>query len=124
METTSFLLVVIYDAQEIHMNQKCGEIPYTNPLDKITSVRILPNGNLNICRGMTIGNVFLHSIEKILETYPPHSSQIFSVLYSKGVQGVYELAKEYGIIINPKDYYGICDFCSDCILFLKERGVK
>ncbi len=113
-----------YNAKEIHMDQKCGEIPYTNPLDKITSVRILPNGNLNICRGMTIGNVFEQSIEKILETYSPNYSQISSTLYSKGVQGIYELAKEYGTIINPKDYYGICDLCSDCISLLKERGVK
>lgn len=113
-----------YAPNEIHMDKKCGEIPYTNPLDRITSLRILPNGNLNICRGMTIGNVFEQRIEDILKSYSPDHSYISSMLYYKGVQGIYELSKEYGATINPTEYYGTCDFCSDCISFLKARGVK
>ena len=113
-----------YSHNEIHMDKKCGEIPYTNPLDRITSLRILPNGNVNICRGTTIGNVFDQSIEDILNSYSPEHSFLSSILYNKGVQGVYELAKKYGATIKPTEYYGTCDFCSDCISFLKARGVR
>lgn len=113
-----------YEAREIHMDKKCGEIPYTNPLNEIRSIRILPNGNINICRGMSIGNVFTQNIEKIFETYSPNNTLISSTLQSKGIQGLFELAKGYGAIIDPKDYYGTCDFCADCISYLKGRGVS
>ena len=112
-----------YQINEIHLNKKCGEIPYTNPLNRITSIRILPDGSVNICRGVTIGNIFEKSIEEIIETYSPKNNVITAELFSSGVKGIYNLAKERGLDIDPEDYYGTCDFCADCIRFLKERGV-
>lgn len=111
-----------YEARRIKMD-KCGEIPYTNPLDKIKSIRILPDGSINICRGITIGNVFNQSIEDIFENYYPGRPIISDLLYTQGVKGLYDFAVEYGIKVKPAEYFGTCDFCADCIHFLKERGV-
>lgn len=112
-----------YETKEIQMNKRCGEIPYTNSLEKINSIRILPEGNVNICRGITIGNIFDQNIRDILESYSPQNTQILDLLHSDGVQGVFKLAMNHGTEINIEEYYGICDFCADLIQFLKERGI-
>ena len=112
-----------YGTKEIQMNRRCGEIPYTNSLERINSIRILPEGNVNICRGVTIGNIFNHNIREILESYSPDNTQLLDLLHSYGVQGVYELAMKHGSDIDVEEYYGICDFCADLIRFLKERGI-
>lgn len=113
-----------YTPHLMKFDKKCGETPYTNPLDSISSVRLLPNGDIHICRGVSIGNIFSKNIRNILDSYTPEGTHINSILFKHGIRGLYELAQEEGISINPNDYFGICDFCADCVNFLKEKDVS
>jgi MoaA/NifB/PqqE/SkfB family radical SAM enzyme len=109
-----------YKSVDLDTSKLCGEIPYTNPLTHITNLRFLPNGNVNICRGICIGNIFENRIEDILNNYSPHTEQITSLLLNGGVS---ELVKNTGLLggkITPNKYFGVCDLCADCIKVINQ----
>jgi MoaA/NifB/PqqE/SkfB family radical SAM enzyme len=104
-----------YKKEDININKRCGEIAFTNSLKNIKSIRILPNGNINICRGLTIGNIFKEKIENIIKKYNPYTDTVMSMLLDGGIMKVYQYTEECGTKINVNDYYSPCDLCSDCI---------
>ncbi|MBT9146942.1 MAG: hypothetical protein DDT32_00693 [Syntrophomonadaceae bacterium] len=109
-----------YENIEFDLSIRCGEIPFTNPLTDISNLRFLPNGNVNICRGLTIGNIFSDSIDTILEKYNPFNNSITSMILNGGIKKLTEYLSENGIVIDASQYYGLCDFCSDCIKSIHE----
>ena len=90
---------------------RCEEMPYTDPLDSITSISIEPNGDVKICRGFSIGNVFKADIIDILENYNPYANPEMRIILEKGIEGLMELGKKSGIKPLVEDYYSICQMC-------------
>jgi len=111
-----------YQSVRHDLDKKCGSIPHTNPLDRVGTIRILPNGAVNICRGITIGNIFAQSIGSILESYSPAKTPMASLMHAEGIRGLYNLALRNGAEIRQDEYYGLCDLCASCMSFLKSKG--
>jgi len=113
------LLGDYYKNINFDISKSCGEIPYTNSLVNIKNLRFLPNGNINICRGVCIGNIFEDRIEDIINGYSPYEEPITQMLLTGGVGNLVEHLKQIGGTIDPKEYFGICDLCADCIKMIK-----
>jgi sulfatase maturation enzyme AslB (radical SAM superfamily) len=108
-------LETFYKKTKLDLNRICGEIPYTNSLTDIKNLRFLPNGDINICRGICIGNIYENDIITIISQYDPYSSLITSALMSGGVANLIKQVNMYEQKVDPNDYYGICDLCAECV---------
>ena len=104
-----------YKNVELDLSIRCGEIPYTNPLTNISNLRFLPNGDVNICRGLCIGNIFSDSMNSIFERYDPFCNSIMSMMLKGGVKNLTDYLFRNNVKIDASQYYGLCDFCTDCI---------
>lgn len=110
-----------YNYKKLDISNKCGEIPYTNPLDHVTSIRILPDGSVNICRGITIGNIFENDIMEIINEYNPKTHKITSKILENGIQSLLNEVINLGANIQQSNYYGVCDLCTDCIKYISSK---
>ncbi len=88
------------------LNTCLGERSPFNP----AMVWIDPYGNVMICYGVIIGNVYEKPFNKILEDYSPESSVVLNKLATVGPKGLYNLAIEKGIKM-PGKYFDECDLC-------------
>ncbi|MBN1641482.1 MAG: radical SAM protein [Anaerolineae bacterium] len=89
----------------------CGNMPYTSPLDQISSVGIAPNGDVEICPDLSIGNAAREDVLAILERYDPYQIPETRALLEGGVRALASLAADRGIALDPEGYYGACDMC-------------
>lgn len=115
------LLSKYYKKINLDLNRVCGEIPYTNSLTDIRNLRFLPNGNINICRGICIGNIFIDDIGTILDRYSPYTNPITTRLLSGGVKKLLESLENNITKIDPSEYYGVCDLCTECIKLIEQK---
>lgn len=97
------------------LNTCLGERSPFNP----AMVWIDPYGNVMICYGLVIGNVFKKSFNEIIETYTSEENIILDRLARSGPKGLYALAKENGIEV-PDEFYDECDLCYQCRSALKK----
>jgi MoaA/NifB/PqqE/SkfB family radical SAM enzyme len=104
-----------YVKEKIDLNMRCGGVKFTNSPLNVKSMRMLPNGNINICRGLIIGNIYNKGIEDIVNGYNPYENNIMSVLLDGGIIRLHQFAEENGRKINIDKYYNSCDLCTDCI---------
>ncbi len=92
------------------MEDTCGSMPYTEPLTALTSLSIVPNGDVMAC-GFVIGNLHNESIGDIVSSYDPFASKWMRALIEQGAAGLLTLAKENGIAVDLSQAYSICDIC-------------
>ncbi|MBU1013575.1 MAG: radical SAM protein [Bacteroidetes bacterium] len=104
-----------YEKGDIDFSSHCGESKFSNSPYDVKSLRVQPNGNINICRGLVIGNVFNEKIDDILLRYNPENNNIISILSNQGPIGLFHFLEENGEKINIEHYYNSCDLCTDCI---------
>lgn len=90
----------------IDLSECLGKKGPNNP----SMVWIDPYGNVMICYGITIGNIFKTSFKEIIETYTPEKFQIIKTLTEQGPQALYSIAKDKGLINNHL-FYDECDVC-------------
>jgi hypothetical protein len=102
--------------------QRCSEIPYANSPERVGSLRFLPNGDVHICRGVILGNVFETNLPHMLDMYDPALDPSLTAILTEGVQGLLRLAINNGLTIDPKDFYGRCDLCAQCLRALRGRS--
>lgn len=76
-----------------------------------------PHGNLHICQGITIGNLFEQPLEEIIESYDPDAHPICGVLLRGGPVG---LITEFGLDHRPA-YADACHLCYEARLSLRSR---
>ncbi|UCC17208.1 MAG: radical SAM protein [Dehalococcoidales bacterium] len=105
-------LAEYFEKKSIDLNQKCGEAPYTDRLDNITTISISPNGDVNTC-SFFIGNVYRENITEIIERYNPNDDIMMSSLLNGGLPGFMKSAKTRGIEVNPDDHYSACSICRE-----------
>ncbi len=72
--------------------------------DDIHSITINPDGEVEICGGFVIGNIYKDSIEKILASYNPTKDRIMNTIYKGGIKNFAQYAENKGLSINLADY--------------------
>ena len=92
---------------------KCGDMPYTDPLNHITSVSVEPDGRIAVCNGFHIGNASETNILNILENYNPFEIPEMKAIVEKGMKGLVDWAKEKGVEPNHDGYYSVCHVCTE-----------
>lgn len=77
-----------YPKQSLENKQKCGEIPYTNALDHIRFLTIEANGNVQICKSFSLGNLEQQSIGSMIDTYDPYNNRHMKAILEHGVESL------------------------------------
>lgn len=92
---------------------KCGDIPYTDPLDSVKGIYVEPDGKIAVCKDFYIGNAFEIDIIEIVENYNPFNIPEMKVIIEDGMKGLIDWAKTKGVEPDAKGYYSICQMCTD-----------
>lgn len=99
---------------------KCEDVPYADRLDNITSISVEPDGNVMVCKELSIGNAAAQNILDLLENYDPHNDPATAAILQGGTTKLTEFARKRGILPDPNGYYSICDKCVD----LRRRSAR
>ncbi|KPL06022.1 hypothetical protein AMJ86_10095 [bacterium SM23_57] len=92
------------------------ECPYENLKDP-GRLHVDPLGNLHICQGISLGNLFQVSLKEIWETYDPKSHPITGPLLEGGPVA---LVQRYGLPYEGS-YADACHLCSEACQLLRKR---
>lgn len=103
-------LAQYYDKPNLDLSDSCGSMPYTEPLTDITSLSIVPNGDVMIC-GFVIGNIYEQSIKEIITQYDPYQNEWTKAILTGGASALLELSKQKGIDVDCSQCYSVCDLC-------------
>ena len=76
-----------------------------------------PFGNLHICQGIIIGNLFERPLKEICDTYDPEAHPVCGVLLNGGPAA---LATEFGLEHRPA-YADACHLCYEARLAMRTR---
>ena len=98
---------------------KCGDMPYTEPLDHITSISVEPDGRIAVCNDFHIGNASKIDILDLLRSYNPYEIPEMKAIIENCMTGLADWARKKGIEPDPTGYYSICDMCKD----LRKRAI-
>lgn len=80
-------------------------------------IHLDPFGEVHICQGISLGNVFRKSLKKICETYDPDSHPVIGPLLHGGPK---ELVSRYDLS-HKESYADACHLCYEARLALRER---
>ncbi|WP_192929866.1 radical SAM protein [Alkaliphilus serpentinus] len=103
-------LAEYYDKPQLDLSDSCGSMPYTEPLTNITSIQVIPDGNVMVC-GFVIGNIYNESIEEIVSRYNPYDNECMSAIMTGGTSALIEFAERNRISIDYTKCYSICNIC-------------
>jgi hypothetical protein len=92
------------------------ECPHENLADP-GRVHVDPFGNLHICQGISLGNIFISSINEICEVFDPNTHPIIEALINGGP---YNLLKQYSIPEGEK-YADACHLCYEVRKYLRAQ---
>jgi hypothetical protein len=80
-------------------------------------IHIDPLGNLHICQGIVIGNLFQTPLREICERYDPDNHPIVGPLLRRGPIG---LVEDYGLA-HREEYADACQLCYEARGALRDR---
>jgi hypothetical protein len=86
-------------------------------LDDPGRVHIDPFGNLHICQGISIGNIYTTSLSEICNSFNPKAHEIIGPLLDGGPV---RLAKKYGVSVSSA-YADACHLCYETRKKLRNR---
>ena len=92
---------------------KCGDMPYTDPLDSIRSICVEPDGRIAVCKDFHIGNASETDIIELLEGYNPFMIPEMKAIIENGMKGLVNWAVTKGVNPDPEGYYSVCHMCVD-----------
>ncbi|MEJ2278078.1 MAG: hypothetical protein P8Y70_10080 [Candidatus Lokiarchaeota archaeon] len=92
------------------------QCPYEE-LKKPERVHIDPFGNVHICQGITIGNIFQTPIYKLIKNFDPYSNPIISSLLNGGPA---KLVTDFNVFLR-ENYVDECHLCYRARKYLLER---
>jgi sulfatase maturation enzyme AslB (radical SAM superfamily) len=98
------------------LNTCLGERSPFNP----AMVWIDPYGNVMICYGIIIGNLYSKTLNQIISEYKPEKYPLLKELASEGPKGVFKIAKDLGMD-SSKGFYDECDLCYKSRSFLRKK---
>ena len=103
-------LAQFYDKPKLNLSDSCGSMPYTEPLTNITSLSIVPNGDVMVC-GFVIGNIHKQDIQNIVSQYDPYKNEWMNAIITGGASALLDLSKQQGVFIDYSQCYSVCDIC-------------
>ena len=86
-------------------------------LDDPGRVHIDPFGNMHICQGISIGNIFTTSLSEICGSFDPQAHEIIGPLLEGGP---FQLANQYGVPV-PNAYADACHVCYETRKILRNK---
>ena len=92
------------------------ECPYEDLVEP-GRVHLDPLGNLHICQGISIGNLFERPLKEICATYEPENHSVVGPLLSGGPA---ELVRQYKLPLE-KSFADACHLCYTARLALREQ---
>jgi len=99
-------------SKTINPKGSCGDVPYANRLDNITSISVEPDGRIAACKEFYIGNAYQQDIMEILRSYDPYQiPEMKAILEGGGISQLAKLAHSRGMEPDTGEYYSICDMC-------------
>jgi len=101
---------------------KCGDMPYTDPLDSVKGIYIEPDGEIAVCNDFHIGNAFETDIIEIVESYDPSKIPEMKAIIENGMKGLVNWAGTKGVEPDPEGYYSICHMCTDIREKVRKRN--
>ncbi|MEM2884678.1 MAG: hypothetical protein QXF24_01150, partial [Thermoproteota archaeon] len=90
---------------------KCGDIPYTNALDSVKVIGIVPDGSVGACDDFYVGNSSKIEIVELLESYDPSEVPEMRAIIEDGMEGLARWSRAQGVEPDPEGYYDICHMC-------------
>jgi MoaA/NifB/PqqE/SkfB family radical SAM enzyme len=99
---------------------KCGDMPYTCPLDSVESICVEPDGRIAVCKDFHIGNASEADIIDIIENYDPFNIAEMKAIIDGGMKGLASWASMKGVEPDQEGYYSICHMCTD----IRKRASK
>jgi len=109
----AYKLVARAAQQPYHQFEECALEDLLEP----GRVHVDPFGNLHICQGISIGNLFRTPLKEICETYHPDSHPIAGPLLEGGPA---ELVRRYGLS-HGAAYADACHLCYEARRALRDR---
>ncbi len=103
-------LSAYYEAPKLNLSDTCGTRPYTEPLDNISSLSIVPNGDVMIC-SFVIGNIYKETIQEIIARYDPYQNDYMRALLTGGAAALIQTAEEKGFSPDCSGCRSVCDLC-------------
>lgn len=98
-----------YPPPRLDRADRCGSMPYTEPLTNQTSLSIEPNGDVTVC-AFVIGNIGREPMADIIARYDPFADEGMRAA-AEGVPGLLSLAEKRGLSIDLSRCYSVCDLC-------------
>jgi len=92
---------------------RCGDMPYTYPLDFVRAICIEPDGRVAVCKDFYAGDASKTDVVRIVEDYDPFKIPEMKGIIEDGMEGLANLARKKGIDLDPEGYYSICHMCTD-----------
>jgi MoaA/NifB/PqqE/SkfB family radical SAM enzyme len=92
---------------------KCGDMPYTDPLDSVKGIYVEPDGEIAVCKDFYIGNASKTDIVNLIESYDPFEIPEMKAIVENGMEGLVNWAKTKGVEPDQEGYYSICHMCTD-----------
>ena len=100
---------------------KCGDMPYTEPLDHVSCISVEPDGRVAVCDEFYLGDASESDILRLIEGYDPFDVPEMRVIIEDGVKGLASLAETRGVEPDHKGYYSVCQMCLDLRRRLRTR---
>lgn len=110
-----------YKKPELDLSISCGEMPYTSPLDDVTTLSIEPDGSVVICC-FNIGNIYTEDIETIVKKYDPYKNTYMKTILESGIRGLVDYARTKGITIDIEKFYSACEVCRTLVSRLSKQS--
>lgn len=89
---------------------RCGQAPYTTPLDRGETLSVLPDGTVALC-AFSIGDLRCQGIDEIVDGYDPFARPDIAALLRGGVAGYRAYVGEQGVEVGEEGLYTPCDLC-------------
>lgn len=99
-----------YETPAVDLSGFCGDLPYTGPLTGITSLSVVPGGDVTVC-DFVIGNILTEDILDIVARYDPYENAYMRALVEGGGNALAALAEENGIPVDYSQCHSVCDIC-------------
>lgn len=92
---------------------KCGDLPYTEPLDRMTCISVETDGRVSICDELFITDSPETDILSAIRDYDPYERPETKAIIEHGMEALLELASSMGVKPDPEGYYTVCQMCTD-----------
>jgi len=92
---------------------RCGDFPYTEPLDQVTSFSVESDGKISICDELYIGDAFKADILNLIAEYDPFEMRETREIIENGLLGLLNYARSKGVEPDSNGYYSLCQMCFD-----------